>query len=94
MKLSHDEENFLRHWMYEEVHYQDGPGPAKGLQLGHRAFPAELALIIAAAIPDPAAQGAAGDGPRPDEPPLWPWSDEEWHARLTEARTVLAERES
>ena len=33
MKLSRDEEVFLRHWMYDEVHYRDGQGPAKRLQL-------------------------------------------------------------
>ena len=30
MKLSRDEELFLRHWMYDEVHYEEGPGPPSG----------------------------------------------------------------
>ena len=63
MRLSRDEENFLRHWMYEEVHYRDGPGPAKELQRDHRAVPADVGMVIAAAIPEPAEQAAAGDGP-------------------------------
>jgi HD superfamily phosphodiesterase len=27
MKLSSEEEQFLRHWMHDEIHYQDGQGP-------------------------------------------------------------------
>jgi hypothetical protein len=90
MRLSREEEVFLRHWMYEEVHYLVGPGPAKRLQREHGVLPAELATLIAAAIPEPAEQGAAGDV-APTEPPIWPWSEEQWRARLAEARTVLAE---
>jgi hypothetical protein len=92
MRLSRDEEVFLRHWMYEEVHYRDGPGPAKRLQRDRRAVAADLATVIAAAIPEPAEQAQAGKDPPPAEPPVWPWSDEEWHARLTEARTILCQR--
>jgi hypothetical protein len=93
MKLSRDEEVFLRHWMYEEVHYHDGPGLAKRLQREHRVLPADLGTVIAAAIPEPAEQATAGDSPPPAEPPVWPWSDEEWPVRLTEARTILRQRE-
>ena len=42
MKLSRDEEIFLRHWIYDEAHYRDGTGPAKRLQREHRAIPADL----------------------------------------------------
>src|SRR4051812_45547358 len=42
MKLSPDEERFLRHWMYEEVHFREGTGPAKRLQVEHRIPPADL----------------------------------------------------
>jgi len=93
MRLSREEEVFLRHWMYEEVRYQAGPGPAKRLQRDHHVPPADVAALIAAAIPEPAEQAAAGDGPPPTEPPVWPWSEEEWHARLTEARQILRERD-
>jgi hypothetical protein len=89
MKLSRDEEVFLRHWMYDEVHYRDGQGPAKRLQLEHRAVPADLAVLVAAALPDPADQEAAGLGPPPVEPPTWPWSEQMLGARLSEARAVL-----
>src|SRR5438874_1281745 len=54
LKLSPEEELFLRHWMYDEVHYKEGPGRAKSLQLQRRAVPADLATLIAAAIPRPA----------------------------------------
>jgi hypothetical protein len=91
MKLSPDEEHFLRHWMYDETRYQQGIGPAKRLQLQHRATPADLALLIAAAIPEPAEQEAAAARP-PASPPCWPWSAEELRARLVEARRTLAER--
>ena len=47
MKLSGDEEHFLRRWIYDEVHYQEGMGPAKQLQLHHQVRPADLAILIA-----------------------------------------------
>jgi hypothetical protein len=90
MKLSPDEEAFLRYWIYDEAHYQEGRGPAKRLQLEHRAIPVDLATLIAAAMPDPRDQEAAGIGPPPPGPPIWPWSEEEFCARLAEARDVLA----
>jgi hypothetical protein len=89
MKLSREEEVFLRHWMYDEVHYSEGQGPAKQLQVQHRAVPADLAVLIAAAIPDLADQEAAGLGPPPAEPPIWPWSEDLLRSRLAEARTAL-----
>jgi hypothetical protein len=90
MRLSRDEEVFLRHSMYDEVHYSAGQGPAKQLQVQHRAVPADLAVLIAAAIPDLADQEAAGLGPPPDEPPIWPWPDDLLRSRLAEARAALA----
>jgi hypothetical protein len=90
MRLSREEETFLRHWMYDETHYREGRGPAKRLQVEHKAIPADLAVLIAAAIPDPAEQYAAGIGPPPTEPATWPWSDEALKARVTEANRVLA----
>ena len=92
MKLSRDEELFLRHWMYDEMHYQEGVGPAKHLQRGHHVPPADLAILIAAAIPAPADQESAGTAPPPAQPPTWPWSEESLRARLAEARSILAER--
>jgi hypothetical protein len=89
MRLSRDEEAFLRHWMYDEVHYSEGQGPAKRLQVQHRAAPADLAVLIAAAIPDLADQEAAGVGPPPAEPPTWPWPDDLLRSRLAEARITL-----
>ena len=75
MKLCSDEEVHLRHWMHDEVHYRDGAGPAKLLQRSHGASPAELAALIAAAMPNPEDQAAAGFGLPPAEPPVWPWSE-------------------
>jgi len=92
MRLSPDEELFLRHWMYDEVHYQDGPGPAKRLQLQHRAIPADLATLIAAAIPDFADQEMAGLSRPSAATPRWPWTEDSLSARLSEARTALVER--
>jgi hypothetical protein len=65
MSLSRDKETFLRHWMYDEVHYQAGQSPAKRLQVQHEAVPADLAVLIAATMPDPTDQDAAGLGPPP-----------------------------
>jgi len=90
MKLSRDEENFLRHWMYDEAHYREGSGPAKRLQREHRAVPADLAVLIAAAISDTSEQWAAGEGPPPADPPTWPWSDAALRARVAEANDILA----
>lgn len=92
MRLSREEETFLRHWMYDETHYREGTGPAKRLQRERQVPPADLAVIIAAAMPDLAEQWAAGMGPPPAEPPTWPWSDETLRARLAEATALLAER--
>jgi hypothetical protein len=90
MRLSLEEEAFLRRWMYDEVHYQDGVGPAKRLQVEHRVPPADLAAIIAAAIPDPAEQEAAGSAPPPGGLPNWPWPGDTLRLRLAEARAALA----
>ena len=90
MKLSPDEERFLRHWMFDEIHYQGAPGPAKRLQLKHRVVAADLALLIAATIPDAADQEQAGVGPPPVEPPTWPWSEDLWAKRISAARAALA----
>src|SRR5947209_3817530 len=92
MRLSREEEDFLRHWMYEETHYQKGPGPAKRLQIQHGVAPADLAALIAAAIPDPLDQEAIGQGPPPAEPSAWPWSAESFRHRLDDARATLAAR--
>jgi hypothetical protein len=92
MKLSPEEMHFLRHWMYEEMHYQGGGGLAKQLQLTHHAVSAHLAVIIAAAIPDLAEQWAAGVGPPPAGQPTWPWSQAPIAARLAEARALLDSR--
>jgi hypothetical protein len=89
MKLSPEEMHFLRHWMYDEMHYQEGSGSAKQLQRAHHAISANLAVIIAAAIPDPAEQWAAGVGLPPAEPPTWPWSKAALEARLAEAHALL-----
>jgi hypothetical protein len=89
MKLSHEEEIFLRHWIYDEVHFQEGAGPAKRLQVAHQIPPANLALIIAAALTEPGEQETAADGPPPTEAPLWPWPDDSCARRVEEARQLL-----
>jgi hypothetical protein len=60
MKLPPQELAFLRHWMYDEAHFQEGQGTAKRLQVTHGVAPADVALLIAAAIPDTREQDAAG----------------------------------
>ncbi|MFO0966221.1 MAG: hypothetical protein U0793_11645 [Gemmataceae bacterium] len=93
MKLSPDEEVFLRHWMFDEARFREGQGPAKRLQIGHGVVPADLALLITAALPDPVEQEEAGKGPPPASAPQWPWTEESLRSRLTEARRVLAQRQ-
>lgn len=89
MRLSRDEELFLRHWMYDEARYQDGQGQAKRLQLENGARPADLAVLIAAAMPDPAEQLQAAQGAQPKGPAQWPWSEGSFALRLAEARRWL-----
>ncbi len=89
MRLSPEEDNFLRHWMYDEMHYREGTGPAKRLQRDHQVVAGHLAVLIAAAIPDVAEQWAAGAGPPPAHPPTWPWSNAAFAARVAEAGTIL-----
>jgi len=88
MKLSRDEDLFLRHWIYDEAHYLDGVGPAKRLQVERRVAPVELAAIIAASIPDPEDQKKAATT-RPASVPSWPWSAETFRNRVAEAHAAL-----
>jgi hypothetical protein len=88
MRLSRDEEVFLRHWMCE-VHYREGEGPAKRLQVQHQAVRADLATLIAGGMPDPADQELAGLGPPPAGPPVWPWPRDALRVRLADARAAL-----
>jgi hypothetical protein len=90
MSLSRDEELFLRHWMYDEVHYAERLGSAKQMQLEHRASPADLAVLIAAGIWDPVDQEACGLGPPPSQEPTWPWPGDALSTRLVAARAALA----
>jgi hypothetical protein len=92
MKLSLEEETYLRHWMYDEMHFREGIGPAKRLQLQRQVRPSDLAKIIAAAIPDPTEQWVAGEGPPPRESPVWPWSGDGLRDRLHEAEAILGDR--
>jgi hypothetical protein len=89
MKLSPEEELFLRHWIKDEADFQERRGAAKALQLAHGVRPADLALLIAAGMPDLEEQAAAADGPAPADPPSWPWSPEGFEQRLADARVHL-----
>ncbi len=88
MNLSPEEASFLRHWIYDEAHYQQGPGLAKRLQVEHRVRPADLAVLIAASLPNSAEQEAAA-ALTPSEAPRWPWSAEALASRLQQARVAL-----
>lgn len=92
MNLSLEEENFLRHWIHDEAHYEEGLGAAKRIQLQNSASPADLAVLIAAAFPDLADQEAAVlEKPSPS-PPIWPWQADQFAKRLVEGRAILAAR--
>src|SRR5262245_46151848 len=91
MRLSRDEERFLRQWVYDEAHFRNGIGPAKRLPVEHRVVPADLAALVAAAMPDPQEQAEAAANPLVSAP-TWPWDGDTFRARLAEARTVLASR--
>jgi hypothetical protein len=80
--------------MYDETHYLEGVGLAKRLQVQHQAAPADLADLIAAAMPDPAEQEAARLDPPAADNLTWPWSATSFSARLAEARTTLARRQT
>src|SRR5205085_8864740 len=93
MKLSPEEELFLRHWMFEEAHFQDRQGLAKQIQIAEQVIPADLAALIAAGFPDLAEQEAACQGPPPTTEPTWPWTEQTLRTRLSEARRLLAEKQ-
>jgi hypothetical protein len=93
MKLSTEEEIFLRHWIFDETHFLDGQGPAKRIQVAKQVAPADLAFLIAAALPGLAEQEAAGQGPPPITEPAWPWTQEAFSLRLADARAILAQRQ-
>ena len=78
--------------MHDEVHYQEGQGPAKRFAASASGNPAELATLIAAAFPIRRINEAAGFATPSAEPLVWPWSEERFRARLAEAQAVLAER--
>jgi hypothetical protein len=92
LTLSPEEELFLRQWMFDEVHFEEGQGPAKRLQVAEGVRPAELALLIAAALPDLAEQQAAVSGATRSACPTWPWSAQSFQDRLGEAQDILASR--
>jgi hypothetical protein len=92
MKLSAEEELFLRHWMYDEVHYRERRGPAKMLQVERNVAPADLGALIAASMPEPKQQETAGVGPPPSTLPIWPWTGETLAERVAEAQTILRQR--
>ncbi len=95
LRLSPDEEEFLRRWIYDEAHYDSGTGQEKLLQLENTAIAAELGLLIAAGMPDPKAQLAASLEPPSARQITWPWTKEQLRVRVEEARAVLADaRES
>ncbi len=91
LKLTSEESEFLRRWVYDEAQYRDGAGPAKQLQLRHGVRPDDLAVLLAAGMPDPAVQEAAA-ATEPVGPPQWPWSAEFLESRVAEARRLLANR--
>jgi hypothetical protein len=78
--------------MYDEVHYHEGRGPAKVLQLNHHVTAAELGILIAAAMPDSATQQSAAVNAPSLDLIKWPWTDAALTARLAEARSILALR--
>lgn len=94
MTLCPDEELFLRQWMFDEVHFEEGQGPAKRLQVAMGVRPAELSLLIAAALPDPAEQQAAVSGVDRSACPTWPWSVQSFQHRLGEAQAIIDSRSS
>jgi hypothetical protein len=94
MKLSPEEELFLRQWMFDEVHFEEGQGPAKRQQVAQGVRPAKLSLLIAAALPNPAEQQAAVSESTRTPFPTWPWSVQSFRGRLGEAQAILASRQS
>jgi hypothetical protein len=93
LTFSPEEGLFLRQWMFDEVHFEEGQGPAKRLQVAQGVRPAELSLLIAAALPDPAEQQAAVSGATRSACPTWPWSAQSFQDRLGEAHAILASRQ-
>lgn len=95
MKLSPKEENFLKHWIYDECHFMDKTLLFLSKKL-LRPFPViagEIAELIVAWMPDPEEQFRASEGPPPETPPEWPWaSRQEFDVLLGRAREELEAR--
>lgn len=95
MKLSPKEENFLKHWIYDEWHFMDKSLPFLSKKL-LRPFPViagEIADLIVAWMPDPEEQNRVLEGPPPETPPEWPWaSRHEFDVLLGKAREELEAR--
>ena len=95
LKLAPIEENLLKQWMHDELHYTDKCRPrlAKKLQLEYQVVPAHLAEIIAAWMPNTGEQWQAAESVSSDEIPEWPWaSPGEFQARLAQARAILKQK--
>lgn len=93
MDLTSGEAQFLQAWMHDELQFREGTGPAKQLQRAHQVTPFDLALLIAAWLPDPNEQFRRAEEPSPDPSPEWPWqTQEEFETRLRQAKEELALR--
>lgn len=89
MDLTAKEEQFLQAWMHDELHFREGTGPAKRLQREHLVKPADLAVLIAAWLPDPDEQFRLAEAVMPQSHLEWPWaSREEFERRLCQAKAM------
>jgi hypothetical protein len=68
MKLSRDELTFLRHWMFDETHFQDGPGAANRLQLAHGRHLPNLPSLSRPHSPIPRSRKSPARDPLPMKP--------------------------
>jgi hypothetical protein len=93
MNVGVAEEQFLQAWMHDELHFREGTGPAKRLQRAHQVMPFDLALLIAAWLPDPNEQFQRAEEPLPEAPVEWPWqTPRKFETRLRQAKEELALR--
>src|SRR5262245_38640807 len=89
LRLRASAETFLRHWLFEDIHHPEERGLAKKLQVAQRVTAAELAVLIAAGLPELVDHDTTGQARPPVSNPVWPWSEESFRLRLTEARMLL-----
>ncbi len=82
--LTSEEKDFLQHWVWESVHFQNPDRPATAMLKAHGRSYIDMAAIVN--LLPPTERGYLTED-RPAQRPIWPWTtDEELEQRIREAK--------